>query len=387
MHDRRLASHALIVPHPQDTDFTVGRGATRPRWITMSTHADLPEQASPSDPAVLRARSPEDLLALVPYHLGFHPEHSLVALSLNGPRRRFGFTARFDLPPLPQVPEVARHLVELVKQHRPDGLLLVVYAADDEVAGPLVHTLQQWLGNTDVDLVDAYRSDGRRWFCYICDRACCPDEGTPYDLSDHPLVAEMVLRGQVALPDREALRERVGAVTGERRAAMEEAFARAGGFLTDAFCTDALGVRRVRPEESVRTRMRWVRRFVAGWLAAPRQLSDEEAARLAVAVAVVPARDTAWSMMSRATAAQHLQLWEQVLTRVVPPYEPAVACLTAFAAWLEGHGALAWCAVERALAADPAYSWAALIVQSLEQAVSPSTWRPVPPEHVERFAG
>ena len=95
----------------------------------------------------------------------------------------------------------------------------------------------------------------------------------------------------------------------------------------------------------------------------------------------------AWSMMTRPSALRHLELWPQVVVRVVPPYEPAVACLPAFAAWLQGDGALAWCAVERALAADPAYSWADLIVQSLEQAVSPSVWQPFPTEEIERFVG
>jgi hypothetical protein len=347
----------------------------------MSTEADLPEQAPPSDPTVLKARSPEDVLALVPYHLGFHPEHSLVAVALEGPRRRFGLTARFDLPPLAKVPEVARHLVELVRHHGVQELLLVAYADGDEVAGPMVRTLQQWLGSADVVLLDAYRSDGRRWFCYTCDRPCCPDEGTPYDLSDHPLVAELVLQGQVALPDRAALGGQVAAVSGDRLEAMEDAFGRVEEQLAAIVDVDDFD-----RQAFVRASMRWVREFVADWLTSPRPLTDDEAAALAVRVALVPARDVAWSMMSRPTAHQHRQLWQQVLTRVVPPYEPAVACLTAFAAWLQGHGALAWCAVERALDADPSYSWAGLIVQSLEQAVSPSVWQPVPLEDVERFA-
>jgi hypothetical protein len=355
----------------------------------MSTDAHPSDQThglDQPDQPVLKARSPEDVLAIVPYRLGFHPHDSLVALTLNGPRRRFGFTARLDLPPLPHVPDVARYLLDVLRHHGADEVLLVAYAADDSVAGPLVHTLQQWLERTDTVLVDAYRSDGRRWFCYTCDRPCCPEEGTPYDLGDHPLVAEQVLYGQVALPDREALRGQVAAVSGARRQAMEEAFTREGRKLVAAFRTDALGARRVSPEEALRARMGWVRRFVSTWLAEPRPLTDDEAARLAVAVSVVAARDIAWSMMSRPTAGQHLQLWHQVLARVVPPYEPAVACLTAFAAWLEGNGALSWCAVERALEADPAYSWAELIVQSLEQAVSPSVWQPVPLEQIERFA-
>ncbi|MGH3355742.1 MAG: DUF4192 family protein, partial [Nocardioidaceae bacterium] len=80
------------------------------------------------------------------------------------------------------------------------------------------------------------------------------------------------------------------------------------------------------------------------------------------------------------------ELWQQVVTRVITPYVPAVACLTSFAAWLEGQGALAWCAVERALDADPDYSWAHLIVQTLEGALSPETWQPLPLEEIEGFA-
>jgi hypothetical protein len=348
----------------------------------MSAHPDLPDVPDLPDPpeVVLRAGKPDDLLAAVPYRLGFHPQNSLVALTLDGPRRRLGFTARLDLPPLAQVPDVARYLVEVVTHHAADEVILVAYADDDSVAGPLVHTLQQWLERNDVRLVDAFRCDGRRWYCYTCDQTCCPDEGTPYDLSDHPLVAEHVLLGQVALPDRATLRAQVAAVSGRRRALMQQAFALAENALVGP--VEELGLDR---GTFLRQTMTWVREFVSGWLARPRPLTDDEVADLAVRVAVVPARDVAWSMMTRPSAGRHLELWQQVLTRVVPPYEPAVACLAAFAAWLDGHGALAWCAVERALEADPAYSWADLIVQLLEKAVSPSVWRPFPNEEIERF--
>jgi hypothetical protein len=335
---------------------------------------------------VLKARDPADLLAVVPYRLGFHPRDSLVVLTLEGPRRRFGFTARLDLPPLPQVPELARQVVEMLERQHAATVLLIVYADDDTVAAPLVLTLEQWLEQRRIDLVDAFRSDGRRWYCYTCDDACCPDEGTPYDISAHRLAAEHVLRGVVALPDREALRAQVAPVHGERLAAMQAAFDLARAELLRAFRTRPLGTGDVDDRELRRAAMRWVRRFVERWLGEPRPLTDDEAARLAIAVQPVAARDMAWALMSRETADRHRELWEQVLTRVVPPYEPAVACLTAFACWLQGHGAMAWCAVDRALDADPEYSWAGLIVHSLENAVSPEVWTPIPVEEVERFA-
>lgn len=359
-------------------------------------HADIPpEAASTAAEAaeVMTARRPEDLLAVVPYRLGFHPRHSLVVLALHGPRRRFGFTARVDLPPRVLAQEVARYLLEVLRHQGCDAVLLVAYAESAADAQPLVRALRDRLEGAGMPLVDALRSDGRRWYSLTCAGPCCPAEGTPYDLTCHPFAARHVLRGRVALPDREALREQVAAVRGNRRAVMQDLFhdaerglGRGGPGRGATGGPDVPGAPATGPAEH-RAHLCWVRGFVESWTAAPRAVTDDEVAALAVRVAGIPARDTAWSLMSRANAATHLRLWQQVLTRVVPPYEPAVACLTAFAAWLDGNGALAWCAVERALAADPEYSWADLIVQSLERALPPTAWEPPPLEEVERRLG
>ena len=67
---------------------------------------------------------------------------------------------------------------------------------------------------------------------------------------------------------------------------------------------------------------------------------------------------------------------------MVPPYEPAVLSLAGFAAWLSGDGASAWCAVERAEAAAPHYSMAALLRETLTRCLPPDVWRPPPREVV-----
>ncbi len=102
-------------------------------------------------------------------------------------------------------------------------------------------------------------------------------------------------------------------------------------------------------------------------------------ARLAVAThRSVHVRDVAWAEMNHANASVHVDLWRDAARRVPVELRAPVATLMAFAAWLSGDGALAWCGVERALDADPGYGLASLLTQMLAGAVPPSSWQPIP---------
>ena len=48
-------------------------------------------------PKTIRATEPRELLALIPFQLGFHPTESVVLVSLRPPRRRVGMMARADV--------------------------------------------------------------------------------------------------------------------------------------------------------------------------------------------------------------------------------------------------------------------------------------------------
>jgi hypothetical protein len=50
------------------------------------------------------------------------------------------------------------------------------------------------------------------------------------------------------------------------------------------------------------------------------------------------------------------------------------AAVLGLAAWLAGHGALAWCAVDRCQAVDPDNTLAGLVAEVLARAVPPSAW-------------
>ncbi|MFD0787811.1 DUF4192 family protein, partial [Micromonospora azadirachtae] len=67
-----------------------------------------------TEPPRLAVRSPADLLAAVPYLLGFHPADSVVVVAMRG--RRVVFAARADLPDPAEDPVgPARHLANVVQ--------------------------------------------------------------------------------------------------------------------------------------------------------------------------------------------------------------------------------------------------------------------------------
>ncbi len=79
----------------------------------------------------------------------------------------------------------------------------------------------------------------------------------------------------------------------------------------------------------------------------------------------------------------HTRLWTDVVRRAEPAYLPAPAALLAFTAWQCGNGALANVALDRALDADPSYSMALLLRDTIDAGVPPSLARlPMTPEEV-----
>jgi hypothetical protein len=90
-------------------------------------------------------------------------------------------------------------------------------------------------------------------------------------------------------------------------------------------------------------------------------------------------RDEAWQrMLAVAPRDEHETLWRDVVRRLPDRYVAPAATLLALAAWRAGDGAVASIAVDRALAADPGYTLAELVLQALNAGISPSAMEPLP---------
>ena len=116
-------------------------------------------------------KTPTDVLAVVPYLLGFTPERSIVVIAMRD--RRVVFQARADLPPTDEVAAMAGHLATVVARQRVDSALIVAYGADADVT-PTVEVLRESLEARRVRVSDALRADNGRYWSYVCQRPeCC----------------------------------------------------------------------------------------------------------------------------------------------------------------------------------------------------------------------
>jgi hypothetical protein len=342
------------------------------------TELDPRTQLAAEERSELVLGTAEDVLARVPFALGFHPHESLVALAIDA-QDRAGLLLRMDLPPPDPPPaayvDVARQVVAALHQDRAARTLLVIYS-DTPPAPALVDELGRTLAADGVHLVDLLRADGRRWWSVLCPNPrCCPPEGQPYELSAHPLTTRSVYRGEVALPDEEELRASVAPLLGLTRLSMTQATARV---------EDAIEARYARLpgraglfEAFVRDGTRYVRELLAHHVdgqPASDPPTDDEAAWASVYVSALPVRDDAWLSMRRSPADRHVRFWRDIARRAVPPYDVAPTALLAFAGWLAGNGPLARCALERALETDPDYSMAHILREVLVRMIPPSVW-------------
>jgi hypothetical protein len=120
-----------------------------------------------------------------------------------------------------------------------------------------------------------------------------------------------------------------------------------------------------------------VQELVDGWVKSGGDPDDDGAARVLDAVTRLEVRDAALYAVSPDTAGDHLRVWIQLLRGACDPQVPDVAAVTAFCAWLSGHGALAWCALDRCFAVDGDHLLGTCLAECLTRALPPTAWEEV----------
>ncbi|MBT9254841.1 DUF4192 domain-containing protein [Phycicoccus sp. MAQZ13P-2] len=347
---------------------------------------------------------PDELLAVLPYQLGYHPTRSVVVVALDR-RRRVHFTARVDLPPEDHVVETVEALLGPVRRELDGPVLLLGYEDEPHASDPLLLALLEALESHGAEVADVAVVRGGRRYSPVCERVCCPPEGVPLpDPHAVPAVAELVARGLAPLADRSAVdglvapdAEQASAVGAwlplpalDRRSRRGSARVRREAVRAWALVLarpEAVGRRRHEPTPEVLARavegLRDIglRDALIAWVApgvVPRGLLD------AVVVALLErhlprwAGMGTWAHVDREVEGRR-ELLERLLAlaRAVPderPDDAAAVCTTAAQlAWQLGDGALARAALERALRVEPGYRLARLLSGVVEHGLRPET--------------
>ena len=321
-----------------------------------------------SAPAVARLSSPGEILAVLPSLCGFRPDESLVMLSLRGPRKRLGLTARVDLPDERGELPLARLCVDRMAGDGADAVVVAVYSEHGRRPG-LVEAITAACDARRLDVLEALHVHGALWTSYSCTAPCCPDTGTPVPVA--PPVLGLVQAEQ--------------AVSGRAQLASREELVRS--LAPPALLSAALADQRLDQAEQL-----WLRSRTAHGATASRHATLEharvlldrvaeggsvlphDAALLAVGLGDVVARDRLATMVLT-RADELLSLMVQVARQVTPPRDASVCALLAWTAYAKGDGATANVALDRALAGTPDHSLSLMLRQWLDAGIPPDQVR------------
>lgn len=296
----------------------------------------------------MTAKGPEDLLAAVPIVLGFEPEVSVVMLTFAGHER---FHARLDMPQrMAEYQGTVEMLLAPALAHAVTKVAFVFYTPEAAHARRLSRLLVARFRGEGIEVVDSLRAHAGRWYS-VRGGGRAADRGIAYDARRHPFRAQAIYDGHVTLGSRAELVASVATSPGAVEAV-----------------TAALPSARALSTAEVVT-------AVSHGLASGSAGAPSEVAALLLALRDPIRRDAAWNGMGRDAAPGHVALWSDVVRRAPESHVADPAALLAFSAWLAGHGALAWCAVDRCLAAEPEHRLGLLVSRALTNALPPSVWR------------
>jgi len=340
----------------------------------MTTHDDsgapdfeADRQRTVDADEVLKLSSPADVRAAIPYLLGFTPERSLVFLGLGTSRDRLMVTGRIDAP---TTRDAARDctdaMARAIVRAEARRVLVAYFGPLPRGSGPgrapvepgtAVQAVVRDLAGTITDRLESAGIDVLGWVWEATD-------GAPHVHAPPPIAVATVMAGRRTFASRAEVAELVAPRPSAQRPVIAETIARLDALrlptedLATAF------------DELLAARGRWPD---DGQGLPP--LSGQQAALCCLALARIGIRDALIGSLAQAELPSYEDLWCDVL-HVAPEEAIApVASILAIEVYMNGNGVLARCALDRALAADPDYSLAHLVLRSLDCGLPPQQVR------------
>jgi hypothetical protein len=294
--------------------------------------------------------SPHDLLAAIPFLIGYHPENSLVLVALKDDS--VGMAMRVDMP-TDIAPESYDLLASHFQREAADAALIVAYVdSQSDPEAVLINTSAALL-RAGISIKESLIVSDGRYRSMLChDSECCPPLGSPIpDIDSSRIAAEHVIAGHpMPFANVSGLVQSIAALP----SAMEESWqSEVRTFWIESDSENLLDLQRDGATAVI---------DLAGEYAQGRGAEDRElVARVIGRISDIQVRDYALGSHNEETADAYWQMWRELLLIAPRGFVAPIASIFAALAYERGEGALAHKALDRALADDERYSLALLL--------------------------
>lgn len=294
--------------------------------------------------------SPHDLLAAIPFLIGYHPENSLVLVALKDDA--VGMAMRVDMPT-----DIAPESYDLLASHfvreAAEAALLVAYVDTETDPEPVLINTSAALLRAGISIKESLIVSDGRYRSMLChDSECCPPLGSPIpDIDSSRIAAEHVIAGHpMPYANVSGLVQSIAALP----SAMEESWQReVQAFWVEGDSENLLDLQRDGATAVI---------DLAGEYTQGRGAEDRElAARVIGRLSDIQVRDFALGSHNDETADAYWQMWRDLLLIAPRGFVAPIASIFAALAYERGEGALAHKALDRSLADDERYSLALLL--------------------------
>ena len=307
--------------------------------------------------------SPHDLLAAVPFMVGYHPKDSLVVMALRD--AKVSMAMRVDFPDSGSIASVSATVAGHLAREIADEAIIVGYLPTDVIESDPLEIVRSIITLQGISVKECIVVRGEYFRSNLCaDLECCPPEGNliPEILSSR-VTAEQVAAGN-PLPylDLDEMKRSISALPIDK-----ELVRLIQGIEEIDYAGDDVTAHQREGANAINE--------MAIAFSKDQKIEDKSVVALVlVRLLDLQVRDYAMGMTTEETSDQLWDMWRYLLRLAPKGYVAPVAVIFATMSYERGDGALAQRALDRAMEDAPGYQMAKLLRRTFAAGWPPSAF-------------
>lgn len=307
--------------------------------------------------------TPHDLLAAVPFMVGYHPKDSLVVMGSK--EKKITMAMRVDYPESADLISVAEIIAGHLQREESSEAIVVGYLPHGMNEADPLAPLRSIISNRGIHIVESIVVNKGRFRSNFCiDLACCPDGGSPVpEINQSRVAAEQVMAGN-PLPfiDLDEMKRSIAALPVDHELMEKISTIKEIDYSKDDFV--------LLQREGADAINECAIEFARSGLIRESGL----VALVLVRLLDLQVRDYAMGMTTEENADQLWDMWRWLLRIAPAGYVAPIAVIFATMSYERGEGALAQRALDRALEDIPGYQMAKLLRRTFAAGWPPSAF-------------